>query len=437
MKKIILIVIQFIFVFHFLNAQVVVTIGDENYSQYQLPISSNSEYSFSQSIYKQEFIHAVGAINKLSYYFVGTASWTTDVQIYMGHTLKNEFGLTDYIPFNELTLVYDGSLSATGVDGWIEITLDTEFNYNNNDNLVIAFYEYSVGANSGDFHFSTSNIDNDWSSMYYESASPFNPITSDIDNSDRVSKYIPNIKLEGDLTLTNYIYCDGRINKIISTDFGSTDTFNIVTNAASFVVNSTCDWLNIESNTTEKIIKATTTSSDNTLRENREAEIMVISDLSDTLYVYVTQNVFEEKYNAKNGLGYSMKWGDYDADGDLDIIESGHSWQGPTIYKNLGNDNFIPINITSIEDLFITNWCDFDNDGDLDILISSSGYTSILRNDGGDVFTDMQLDFAHLGNFSIDWGDLDNNGYNDVFITGVDDAENMTKSVVYLNNKDY
>ncbi len=52
-----------------------------------------------------------------------------------------------------MTLVYDGNLSVTTTDGWVTITLDTPFSYNNTDNLVIG-----VDENGYDYHSSSDSF---------------------------------------------------------------------------------------------------------------------------------------------------------------------------------------------------------------------------------------------------------------------------------------
>ena len=117
------------------------------------------------------------------------------------------------------------------------------------------------------------------------------------------------------------------------------------------------------------------------------------------------------------GLGRGISWGDYDNDGDVDLLvanmpPSGMMKRTPvptTLYKNMlvetGEPNFE--NITQIAKLIrpeidkdiefggLSNtsggieWVDYNNDGRLDILWRSADYESdheLFRNEGGDVF---------------------------------------------------
>jgi len=129
------------------------------------------------------------------------------------------------------------------------------------------------------------------------------------------------------------------------------------------------------------------------------------------------------------------KWGDYDNDGDLDLIIVGdvrnvtnNTFEAYTrIYRNEGNGVFTDIQ-ADIAQLHVgaVSWVDFDNDGDLDILLagntsSNAGSiptTKIYRNDGNDTFTDIQVNIPGLFEPAADWGDYDNDGDLDLFING-------------------
>jgi len=84
----------------------------------------------------------------------------------------------------------------------------------------------------------------------------------------------------------------------------------------------------------------------------------------------------------------SVAWGDYDNDGDLDILLTGNtgSTRISRIYRNNGNNTFTnAVSLTGVQYSSVA-WGDYDNDGDMDILLtgySSSGshISRIYRND--------------------------------------------------------
>jgi hypothetical protein len=85
----------------------------------------------------------------------------------------------------------------------------------------------------------------------------------------------------------------------------------------------------------------------------------------------------------------SVAWGDYDTDGDLDILLTGLSDGGPIarVYRNDGG-TFVDIAASLIGVYFSSvAWGDHDLDGDLDILLTGSdgsvNVTKVYRNDGG------------------------------------------------------
>ena len=136
------------------------------------------------------------------------------------------------------------------------------------------------------------------------------------------------------------------------------------------------------------------------------------------------------------------QWGDYDEDGDYDILVAGHirELDGSfnrvlRIYRN-DNDVFVPVEaVESIPgegwiDLTAATWADYDSDGDVDILLTGSynsgsqidGRARIYANEGG-VFVDSGNDLpaprasgSRGGTFS--WFDFDGDFDLDYFIAG-------------------
>ena len=75
-------------------------------------------------------------------------------------------------------------------------------------------------------------------------------------------------------------------------------------------------------------------------------------------------------------------------------------------------------------------WGDYDKDGDLDILLagaSSSGIvTKVYRNDSG-TFTDTGANLTGFASSSVAWGDYDKDGDLDILLTGLDGSEPVAK----------
>ncbi|MFA4907281.1 MAG: FG-GAP-like repeat-containing protein, partial [archaeon] len=140
----------------------------------------------------------------------------------------------------------------------------------------------------------------------------------------------------------------------------------------------------------------------------------------------------------------SVAWGDYDNDGDLDILLTGYTSSGSfvsKIYRNNGNNSFTEqtgISLTGV-DYSSVAWGDYDNDGDLDILLTgrdsnSNNISKICRNNGNNSFTE-QTGISLKGVYvsSVAWGDYDNDGDLDILLTGRDSNSNNI-SKIYRNN---
>jgi hypothetical protein len=117
----------------------------------------------------------------------------------------------------------------------------------------------------------------------------------------------------------------------------------------------------------------------------------------------------------------TLVWGDYDNDGDPDLVLTGFNGFIPTtkIYRN-DNGIFMDINagLTTGNNLWANAaWGDFDNDGRLDLALSSQTETKVYHTDGGGAFTDLQdLPATSFGSFA--WGDYDVDRRLDFLLTG-------------------
>ena len=147
--------------------------------------------------------------------------------------------------------------------------------------------------------------------------------------------------------------------------------------------------------------------------------------------------------NYRNG---QVEFIDYDNDNDLDIFISGLVQSGASksrLYQN--NSNVFTEIPFAFADNIINNhftWGDLDNDGDLDLLLmgNSQAMTDIAylyRNDGNTNFTEMSQSFLPLSQGSIVFADLDNDGDNDVVTGGLNSPNGTSHLEIYENNGDF
>ena len=128
---------------------------------------------------------------------------------------------------------------------------------------------------------------------------------------------------------------------------------------------------------------------------------------------------------------YSVAWGDWDGDGDLDLA-AGNRGEVNRVYENdgLGQANsLVPVWASADTDITMSvAWGDWDGDGDLDLAAGNRpGVNRVYGNTGGDltlVWTSADSGYP----YRVAWGDWDGDGDLDLAA-----ADNIDEKKVYEN----
>jgi hypothetical protein len=139
--------------------------------------------------------------------------------------------------------------------------------------------------------------------------------------------------------------------------------------------------------------------------------------------------------------------GDFNNDGNEDVFVINHGGT-PSLYRNNGDGTFTDVRpasgITSSGDRHGAAWGDYDNDGNLDLFITigaDHGNTvgaktdQLYRNNGDGTFTDVTTLAGVANSFgrgrSVNWVDFNNDGLLDLFLKNY-----QSPNVLYRNNGD-
>lgn len=138
------------------------TVGTGTSSDYTAPFNNYYENAWTQTIYPASLIGKAGQIMSIQYHCASGASLSDNIVIYMAHASKEVASdNADWIPEADLTQVYaNASYSHPTSAGWVEIELNTPFNYNGSDNLaVIVSSKKSSGRYSSalKFYYTSAN----------------------------------------------------------------------------------------------------------------------------------------------------------------------------------------------------------------------------------------------------------------------------------------
>jgi len=322
----------------------------------------------------------------------------TEVKNYTGYNLAgNENGLYVYYKFNQG--VSGGS--NTGITNLLDATL--------------------TGRNGTLLNFDLSSNSSNW--IKNESGNLFTKVANP-NISPSVSRYVP-----GDYNKDGYmdilgITSDKTIVYKNNGDLSFTEEPSIILPGGNSY--TSLDWVDYDNDNDLDIFITGLTSSGKIAEFYRNDGSDVFTKLNNTSILGI-----------ENGLS---SWGDYDNDGDLDLLLAGvfsGYYPETKIYRNNGDDTFI-----LQSDIFLPGfrgssggWGDYDNDGDMDILLAGNNgnvdLTRIFRNDGKNKFVNTNISLTPCSSGSASWGDYDSDGDLDILFVGSNAGANLSK--VYRN----
>ena len=153
-----------------------VVVGEEGVTTSEhLPLTASSPYSLTQQIYLANEIDVNGPITDVSFYYSGSFEASLSINLYLKHSQKTSFSSgTNWETISPSDLCYSGIYTIDGTAGWKQIHLDTPFNYNGTDNLLVSIDNNTGSAMSGQA-WSTFQCDNDRALAVDGSEYNFNP----------------------------------------------------------------------------------------------------------------------------------------------------------------------------------------------------------------------------------------------------------------------
>ncbi|MDX2285615.1 MAG: FG-GAP-like repeat-containing protein [Bacteroidia bacterium] len=141
--------------------------------------------------------------------------------------------------------------------------------------------------------------------------------------------------------------------------------------------------------------------------------------------------------------GGTIAWGDYNGDGLPDLLYTGNpagSGGLTRLYRSLGDTLVLtPTSLPQVRDGSAA-WGDYDNDGDLDILLSGNDngtrITEVYVNNGSGSFTPANAGLNGIEQGRAVWGDYNNDGWLDILLSGKDGNGTANAATqLYANNQ--
>ena len=160
------------------------------------------------------------------------------------------------------------------------------------------------------------------------------------------------------------------------------------------------------------------------------------------LYKNVSGAHFEDVTSASGpilddeGKGVGVCWGDYDRDGDIDLLLLNNPVGNSHLFRNNGDFTFTDVSSEAGISFYgnAVTWVDYDNDGDLDIYMTKRYGGRLYRNNSDGTFTDVTSEAGGGINDpdgngkDIAWGDYNNDEFLDLYRSNYSSPNHLFKN---------
>ena len=233
------------------RAQETVTIGTGTSTTSNGPFNSLWGYSFVEQVYTAAEISMAGTITKVRFQLGSsyTSVQTNNIELYMKNVSRSSFSSTsDYEQVSTSDIVYSGQWTIpANYTGWVEIELDTPFEYDGTSNLMVAMHEYTSGYSTRYFNYSTAT--GALVSFHSDSANPDPYNLGSYTGNSYTGNNRPNIQLDimaGDiscypvknLTISNITSEGMTLSWIDTNNTGATYTVYAITSTDTTILQS-------------------------------------------------------------------------------------------------------------------------------------------------------------------------------------------------------
>ncbi len=116
----------------------IVQVGNAESTDYQIPMNIYYDNSIVECVYDMEWLGTDMLINAVSFHAanIGSTINDFDFEIWLGEVDIDDLS-GGFIDATQLTMVFDGTISVPTGDYWLELPLDTPFEYTYSHNLVM------------------------------------------------------------------------------------------------------------------------------------------------------------------------------------------------------------------------------------------------------------------------------------------------------------